>query len=48
MITKYRDSDHHQQFVEAVKKIPEYVEMTQRISETRISGESINLVLEEF
>lgn len=44
MITKYRDENHHKEFVAAVKEIPEYVAMTQRISEARISSESINLV----
>ena len=48
MITKYRDEEHYRKFVEAVKNIPEYIEMTQKISEKRISAETINLVLEEF
>ncbi len=48
MITKYRDEEHHRLFIDAVQKIPEYLEMTQRINETRISSESINLVLEEY
>ena len=44
MITKYRDENHHKEFVAAVKEIPEYIAMTKRISEVRISSESINLI----
>jgi len=44
MITKYRDEDHHKEFVDAVKEIPEYVVMTNRIDEVRITNEIVNLI----
>ena len=44
MITKFRDEEHHKDFVTAVKKIPEYVEMTKRIHEVRLTAEMVNLV----
>lgn len=48
MMTKYRDEEHHRQFTEAAKKNHEYLQMTQRINEARISSESTNLILEEY
>lgn len=44
MITKFKDEDHHKEFVTAVKQIPEYVEMTKRINEVRLTIEMVNLV----
>ncbi|MHA2252529.1 MAG: hypothetical protein ACXAD7_19345 [Candidatus Kariarchaeaceae archaeon] len=46
MLTRYRDENHYKEFVETVKKIPEYQEMTKRISEVRLSSEVIDLVEE--
>ncbi len=44
MITKFRDEEHHKEFVDTVKQIPEYVEMTKRINEVRLTTEMVNLI----
>ena len=44
MITKFRDEAHHREFVTAVKQIPEYIEMTKRINDVRLTTEMANLI----
>ncbi|MHA2027975.1 MAG: hypothetical protein ACW99A_07100 [Candidatus Kariarchaeaceae archaeon] len=48
MMTKYKDAAHHKRFVEDVKRIPEYIDMTERINEVRLFSESVNLILAEL
>ena len=43
MMTAYQNENHYNSFINAVKKLPEYVEMTKRISEVRLTNEVVNL-----
>lgn len=43
MLTKYRDEDHYQEFINAVRAIPEYIEMTQQVNKVRLSNEIVDL-----
>jgi len=43
MLTGYRDEKHYQEFVTAVRDIPEYQQMTARIDAVRISSDSVDL-----
>lgn len=47
MLTRYRDENHFQEFIQTVRQLPEYQEMTKRVSEVRISAESVTLVEED-
>ena len=44
MLTKYRDEAHYLDFVNQVKQMPEYVQMTRKVDEVRISASVIDLI----
>ena len=44
MLTKYRDQDHYDEFISTIKSNEEYLRMTQKVSEVRLSSEIIDLV----
>ncbi|MHA2501800.1 MAG: hypothetical protein ACXAE3_02840 [Candidatus Kariarchaeaceae archaeon] len=48
MMTAYRDETHFREFIDTVKQIPEYTEMTRRVSEVRLSNEVTSLELTEL
>jgi len=43
MLTAYQDEAHFREFVNTVKQIPEYIEMTKRVSEVRLTASVVNL-----
>ena len=43
MLTAYRDEQHYHDFIAAVRDLPHYKEMTQRISDIRLAHSSVAL-----
>ena len=43
MLTAYRDETHYKEFIAKIKEIPEYVEMTKKVSAVRLSSSIVNL-----
>ena len=44
MLTKYQSEAHFQTFIESVRELPPYKEMTEKVDHVRISSEVVTLI----